>query len=235
MPPAVPKKLILGRFRGATSAEILYRQKAKPSQLDYFSYRFYPSSRATCQLQASRLAQLRHFENHVGTVHLNDRIVVSFIVPIAKTSKSAVIRRRLMHRLSAAFRAGLQDEGPKALPKLPVNYVLSPRMTVLLAPFRDLQKDVLSTYLEARDSFERLSQKKKEGIGHSRSKSASPRSRRPELRGDKFDLAQKIRQLEESIRPTAYVKSHGGPVSLLKRIQECDVNARTQGRLPRPN
>lgn len=222
------RRLKLGKLSSAPSSEINVRQAPKESVYKYFKYRYYPQP-VTQTTRGYGPVILKDG----NTVHLNKHIIFSFVVPIAKTSKSAVLRRRLKHRLLQAFRLCLMQEGPDNLPREPMHMLISPSMTVLLAPFRRLMEDAAETYRLANKQARQSSvpaKARKVTAGKelgSETGMRPPRSRRPDLRGDRYDLVAQQQKTISRIPKTRYLAGHGGAKDLLERMMQSSSGSRS--------
>lgn len=212
------QKLKLGKLSGAYGTELKFRQAPRESVHKYFTYRYYPQSTGNHKYGPV-------VSEDEDVVHLNKQIIFTFIVPIAKTTKSAVLRRRLRHRLLDAFRVSLKEAGPDVLPREPMHMIMTPNMTVLLAPFQNLKADASETYaLANRQSGKNPASQASEATDSKATALATEmrplRSKRPELRGDKYDLRAQQQRTINKIPKTRYLASHGGARALLEKMQQ---------------
>ncbi|CCG81619.1 protein of unknown function [Taphrina deformans PYCC 5710] len=220
---SIPKKLFLGKFKGAHGNQINFRLPARTSNKGYFQIRYYPQIRQDPLIDKIHTAQVKHFEDRLGVVHLNQRLIISFIVSIAKTSKKASVRKRLQHRLGEAFRAELRSAGPSVLPAQPMHVLFTPSMRVLMAPFGELRQDAMATYLTVKNAFDSLSATKKASMTPSSTGSrVEPPGNggKPVLYNSQSNLERRIRSSRDALQSSTYLKASGGAMALLDSMKQ---------------
>lgn len=208
-------------MKGAPPTDIMYR--LPPQETPYFFMRYYPQVKpdTAVSLDLSR----RHFETHSGVYHLADRLVFSFILSIAQTSKSAVVRRRILHRIATAFRITLIRAGPGVIPPRPMNILLTPRMAALTAPFKDLERVAIEAFWRARKTFEAFSEKKQASMTPRR-KSEGAGKHRPNMKGDRLNLNGRIASTIRELPKSPYLDSHGGSKLMLQKLREASIGGK---------
>lgn len=225
-------RLRLGQFRGAPHADISHNVFPQTSKLRYFGIRYYPQYHVPNR--TSEASPIEQDDGRRGTdspepktVHLDRKLIFSLVMPISKTSKSAVIRRRMGHRLTGAFRAELLSSplpliDPTSLPgSMPMHVVLSPNRSLFLAPFDRLRRDVRETFSEVRAKFERLPERRR--LAAMVRPPVAPRiHKRPEMRRPPAarDVEGHVRRLLQRMPASSYLAQQGGASALLKRLRD---------------
>lgn len=181
-------RLLTGRMKGA---EHINLQPGTKSGLvmqhdDCLTMRYYPAAPKASAAAATRsttksvaedkvaalsrrhyLRQRAHLEHHAGVTDLSHRLCLSFVTPVASTSRSSVLRHRMVRRLREVMRQELvrrhAREGAAALPDREMHLVMTPRGTdIAHMPWALLQSKVIACYDAVRGRFERQSPKQQD-------------------------------------------------------------------------
>lgn len=189
--------------------------------------RYYPQQQSNSST-ASYHANKATSKAPSGEVHLNRRLILSFIISINKTSKLAVIRSRIRRRVSNALGSSLVSAGPSILPAQPMHMLFNLNLSCLTAPFSQLQSDTLGLYLAMKKSYDsnpgrgsqnrdlqgKQKQKQVPKNGHDLSAQLEI------ARIDQAKLDNRLSRIINQLPGSTYLKPHGGAHDLLTRMLE---------------
>ena len=222
-------KLITGRMKGAEHVNLqgFARTKGAVQYSDFLTMRYYPATTTLAQGSGERARPSlvrapyrRQLGDHHKPQHLSDKLCISFITPVASTSRSSVVRHKMVRRLREVLRRELlhrhRQGRPDALPERAMHLVMSPRGTnAAFMPWPELYKQVVSSYDAARQRFDRMESRVGKPIT-TRGFPHDPKDKRQRRMMDETDVT--ALPVVRNVRDSGYTRSSGGVASLVRHM-----------------